>query len=264
MSNLMSVGNNINKLIAFNPALDPNYRKDHRIFTPKPEMEVLDIVEKFQNEGWKIDGAASHKNNMGRFNNTVIKLSQPDLSFGDKGNREGFATTTLDINYDQNKFQTNSTLGLMRLICANGLVTESRERMGMINNVNFEESQLNKILENLEIGFGDVKAQMDILKFKMLTPDQQMRFAEEAIKLRASWNNQKFDPSQLIRANRSEDNSNSLWMTYNRIQENIIKPGAILNRDGKNISFPLTPQEDLNINKGLYKSMLRLNGVVNA
>ena len=40
--NLVKTGNNIDKLIAFTPSLDPSWRKSQRIFTPEVEVETLD------------------------------------------------------------------------------------------------------------------------------------------------------------------------------------------------------------------------------
>lgn len=262
MRNLIRVGNNIDKLIAFNPGLDPNYRQSQRIFTPKPEVEVLDVVESFQKEGWEIDGARSGRDSMGKPYQTVIRMYKPDLDFGSSSNREGHATATLSTVYNKDNFETNTSLGALRLVCDNGLVTERKNRTGKIHHVEFSETKLNDVLKRLEEGWKEVKEDMDIFKFKMLTPEEQMAFAERAAKLRKDWLGKDFDYAQLIRANRSSDDSDSLWMTYNRIQENIIKVGAVKDSNNRNISIPLSAHDDLTINRELYKEMVRINGVI--
>ena len=49
--------NNINKLIAFTPSLDKEWRQSQRIKSKETQIETLNAVEEFQRQGWLIDGA---------------------------------------------------------------------------------------------------------------------------------------------------------------------------------------------------------------
>ena len=54
-----------------------------------------------------------------------------------------------------------------------------------------------------------------------MTVEQMRNFAYNAAKLRFDETDEKFNPDDLLRVNRVEDEDNDVWTVFNRIQENL-------------------------------------------
>jgi hypothetical protein len=78
--------------------------------------------------------------------------------------------------------------------------------------------------------FGSVDASKDVMKAIELKPEEQAAFASAALTLRYGERIDGQPPmpimaDQLLQARRPEDLGQSLWMTFQRIQENAVRGG---------------------------------------
>jgi hypothetical protein len=86
-----------------------------------------------------------------------------------------------------------------------------------------------------------------------LTDKQRFNFAVEALALRMNTDRQpeQYEIMDILNPKRKADEGNSLWHTYNVLQENMIKGGFQLNnRQARAINNPI---EDFNLNQGLWQ-----------
>ena len=115
--------------------------------------------------------------------------------------------------------------GFFRMVCSNGLIagdinTDVRVRhsgnvVGDVIEGSFE------VLHNLQ----EIERRKESYKSIELLPKEQLILAEEAVKLR--WGEESaIDPRRLLYASRVADMPNTLWNTFNRVQENLIKGGV--------------------------------------
>lgn len=116
--------------------------------------------------------------------------------------------------------------GLFRLICLNGMITgagnfaEYKTRhSGHLDNV------IDAVYHVVE-DFPQLTAQIANWRDIQLSAPQQLAYADAARKLR--WDETDtvaVEPAKLLTVRRQEDTGNSLWLTYQRTQENLLKGG---------------------------------------
>ena len=73
--------------------------------------------------------------------------------------------------------------------------------------------------------FDRVEEKRDAMQSLMLPPSAQQALAQAALTYRFGEDHQPVAPSQVLSPRRWQDESNDLWTTYQRIQENLIKGG---------------------------------------
>jgi hypothetical protein len=151
--------------------------------------------------------------------------------------------------------------GLYRLVCTNGLVT-SEDAMsfkychkGSI--ATFVNETVLGLVDTLPLLTEKVKKYQSI----ELTDGEKVEYAQAAALLKydtekLAEKNQSINYGSLLHPVRATDNGNSLWTTYNIIQEKLIKgngryirEGSFYTRKARKIS---SIKEDLRVNRGLW------------
>lgn len=118
--------------------------------------------------------------------------------------------------------------GLFRLACSNGLIVSAGELVEPIK-IRHTSSMVQDIIKrsvDLVKGADGVYALREAGMAIELTPKQQLAYATAALEFRPPRRRGLMDPASLLQVRRPEDESNSLWMVYNRIQENLLRGGA--------------------------------------
>lgn len=119
----------------------------------------------------------------------------------------------------------SAELGVFRLICSNGLTIKSHD-LGTIK-IRHDNPEA-QIAEEIIFGFieriGELKQIEEKFSVKM-TDEQQIDFAMKAAKTR--WNKEftEEDVAKLLEVKRPGDDGDSLWLVYNRVQEQVINGG---------------------------------------
>jgi hypothetical protein len=124
--------------------------------------------------------------------------------------------------------------GLFRFVCCNGLVVgEVVEDIRIPHKGNIQGEVIEGAFRVLD-EFEAVEEHTEAMKALQLQPPEQMAFATSALALRfgehaveetGGHRPAPVTARQLIEARRPEDIGNSLWSTFQRVQENVIRGG---------------------------------------
>jgi hypothetical protein len=120
--------------------------------------------------------------------------------------------------------------GVFRFVCCNGLVVGNLSNdIRIPHKGNIEHDVIDGAFRVLD-DFEAVEASTEGMKAMDLTSEEERAFATAALALRFGERSEGMAPApitteQLVEARRSEDMGRSLWTTFQRVQENIIRGG---------------------------------------
>jgi hypothetical protein len=118
--------------------------------------------------------------------------------------------------------------GLFRLVCSNGLVVSTGESMEI--KVPHKGDVVDRVIEGVYqvISESDaVDGAMDSMRAIELDAGEQHAFARAALTLRyGDEENPPITAGDIMRPRRAGDAGNSLWLAFNRAQENLVKGGV--------------------------------------
>jgi len=115
--------------------------------------------------------------------------------------------------------------GLFRSICQNGLICgESFGEVRAPHKGNVVEKVIEGAYEVLSI-FDRMEEKRDAMESLLLPPPAMQALAQAALTWLFGEEHQPVTESQILSPRRWQDESNDLWTTYQRIQENLIKGG---------------------------------------
>jgi hypothetical protein len=152
--------------------------------------------------------------------------------------------------------------GLFRLVCTNGL-TVSDAHFGSVKVGHSGRGVLDKVIEGTYRVLDDAVTalgQAQELQAVTVSRDEQRIFGEAALRLRYDEESlPKVDGGQVIRARREADAFGTLWHTFNRAQENLVRGGLSYrhtNEEGR-VSYretrPVNSADgDLKLNRALW------------
>lgn len=151
------------------------------------------------------------------------------------------------------------TLGIFRMVCANGMITGSSFESARIVHIgrNVAQTAIN--------GAFEIAAQMDVLQRRIaamqsvqLTETQQRQFALEACNLLLPSTAVMPDLQSLLEVRRAGDVGNDLWTVFNRVQEAVIRGGArytIVTKHGTTRRASSRAVKSIDRNVGLNKAL---------
>ncbi|MFG6428868.1 DUF932 domain-containing protein [Roseateles sp. LYH14W] len=120
--------------------------------------------------------------------------------------------------------------GMLRFVCCNGLVVgDVVEDIRIPHKGNIQGEVIEGAFRVLD-QFSTVEEHAEGMKALQLKPGEQTAFATAALALRFGERTEGQPPApvtaeQLIHARRFEDTGHSLWTTFQRVQENVIRGG---------------------------------------
>jgi hypothetical protein len=161
-------------------------------------------------------------------------------------------------------------VGIFRLICSNGLVVADKTfEKFRVRHMFITFETVSNTITHISQRLPEIFQTIQKFEGTILTPDQQMELALRSIAIRypeyldVKTNEPRFDliekamdVKQLLVPQRKEDEGNNLWVTYNRVQEHIIKGGFKRMGTGNK---PIQVREltnikaSLNVNTGLWE-----------
>ena len=147
-----------------------------------------------------------------RFQTVQLKDSVPEVVF---------------LNSHDGSSAYQLRMGLFRVVCTNGLIV-SRGAFPA-----YCVSHRGNIVDDVVAGavkladrFEGLAEQVERMEQRQLFKDEQLAFAEAALRLRFSEPTQSaMQPAQLLACRRSEDLGDDLWRVYNRCQEHLLRGG---------------------------------------
>lgn len=242
--------NNVDKLIAFTPSLDKEWRQSQRIQSKSTQIETLDAVTEFQRQGWLIDGAYEQRNGSRKISNHYVRMKHPDFVMKDKkGKNEALANIILSSS-TVGTGNLEIDLGVYRLVCSNGLISRTSYGNAKIPHTEKGMRMFDDVLTDMGIKAFDVLDEFNKLKNIELDPKKAMALASEAARLRFG-NNTTIDASQLLNIIRTEDEGMGLWEVYNRIQENLTQSNRLISNDGVVLGGVSNAAQDIRLNQQL-------------
>jgi len=147
-----------------------------------------------------------------RFQTVQLKDSVPEVVF---------------LNSHDGSSAYQLRMGLFRVVCTNGLIVSRgafpahcvSHRGNIVDDVVAGAVKLADRFEGLA-------EQVERMEQRQLFKDEQLAFAEAALRLRFSEPAQSaMQPAQLLACRRSEDLGDDLWRVYNRCQEHLLRGG---------------------------------------
>jgi hypothetical protein len=240
------VNNNLDKARAFANSLDNNFITNVQKIKQKDfYIPTLDVVQKLQTEGWKIQGVDEVRAKNRKIVNNYVQMQHPDFAVkNSKGQDEAIASLTISNSCSGNQ-PLKLDLGAYREVCSNGLIAfDAATESAKIKHTKINARDLDLFIHELSNKSNKMIKEINAMKDKNMSFDEIKMLAYNAAKLRFSEDDNKFDIDALLKVNRVEDESNDVWTVFNRIQEN-------LTHDVR------SKEEDIRLNQQLYELVNR-------
>lgn len=197
-------------------------------------VSTRNILEMVDDLGWRITGASSQgQSPYAQHRVTLIhekdlaRAQQPDV------NEEGLLRLELFNSHNLTK-RFMMAMGYFRFACSNGLIIASGPAESIRTKHRFSDQRMEQIMgqiANVTERFPRVLDTIKDFKSRQMTEDEQVAFAEYAIKgrylyrqsLPKSFSQIDQMTKHMLASRRPEDEGNSTWEVYNRVQENIVR-----------------------------------------
>jgi len=195
------------------------------------------IVEALFKEGFvcsRVQETCARGTQTREYTRHMLKFRHPNLSpFTLKGTLDTsliFPEVTIDNSHNTTS-AFHGMLGFFRQICSNGMLA-SAGSLGAFR-VRHSKNQVGEVIDATYRIIGDLpELTQRVQRWTglMLTESQQNAFAEQALALR--WDNGEapVTAQSLLQLRRPDDRGNSLWHTFNVVQENLMKGGLSYQR----------------------------------
>lgn len=186
-------------------------------------IPTIKVVESLMSEGWQIMQAQQQRTRIeGKkfFTKHLVRLRRE----GELAVDDVFPEIVLINSHDRGSaYQMHA--GLFRLVCSNGLIVAD----ATFSKISVRHSgqivdEVRKSADIIASEMPRVLTGVETMKLIELTKDEQGIFAEAAKRIKYGEENAMLS-NLLLEPRRHNDNSNDLWSTFNRVQENITKGG---------------------------------------
>ena len=189
-------------------------------------IPTTQVLEDFDKHGWKVVKAIqTNTKDVFRQSTTkhMLNLRHPDMSISS----DLFPEIVLTNSHDGlNSFMLHA--GLFRLICENGLVIADKTFQKLkINHIHYTMDEVTKMIDNFSKQIPQISEKVDMWSQIELEKSDIFEFGWKAgvIRFGEEKMEEQIDVWDILSHRRSEDNCNTLWCTYNRVQENLMKGG---------------------------------------
>jgi hypothetical protein len=189
----------------------------------------------------------------------MISFQNPDLMIKGKNGDDAFPRIIVTNSHDGLcSFQFR--IGIYRLVCSNGLVVADEEFSAFsIKHKGYTFEELKTVVAQAVADLPNKVEVLNKMQVRMLTADEQRQLAVDAMALRATNPNAEYTDAcieDVLAATRKEDEGDSLWLVFNRIQESIINGGysaALRGSKVRKVKKIKSFERDLQVNQDLFK-----------
>ena len=237
-------------IFATSPA--PTIKSPKYSFTP-----TFEVIDYMKDMGYALTGVKQSSSNVDLRKNWgihIVKFQHPELFIKNPEGQVEARPEVVLINSHDGTRPIQFEMGLFRLVCENGLVIKDQD-MGSFRErhtkLNFQGVK-DLISEKVD-GLKTVVSKISQWNMVEMNDKQRYQFAVEALALRLSTDRkpEQYEILDLLNPKRKADEGNTLWKTYNILQENLIKGGFQLNnRQARAIKNPI---EDFKLNQDLWQ-----------
>lgn len=215
-------------------------------------IPTIKVVESLMSEGWQIMQASQNRTRIAEkkfFTKHLVRLRRE----GELAVDDVFPEIVLINSHDRGSaYQMHA--GLFRLVCSNGLIVAD----ATFSKISVRHSgqivdEVRKSADIISAEMPRVLTGVEAMKLIELTKDEQGIFAEAAKRIKYGEENAMLS-NLLLEPRRYNDNSNDLWSTFNRVQENITK-------GGKRYLIPAHKDEEGNYVRAKSRKTRKINSI---
>jgi len=217
-----------------------------------------DLIEHLDSQGWQLTNVKQSKSKNDSslyttYGTHIMHFQNQDLYMkDDRGGIEGRPEIVV-INNSNGDRPLQIEAGIFRLVCSNGLVIKTQDFGSMKErHIKYTQAEIKDIVSHKIVDMEKAVNKINTWNMIEMTDKQRFQFATEALALRLSDDRlpEQYEILDLLQPRRKEDTGKSLWLTYNVIQEGMVKGGFSLNnREARAIKNPIA---ELNINQDLW------------
>lgn len=195
-----------------------------------------EILERVQQDGWLITNATA-QNRTPYSQHRVTLVHENDINkirgqHVDFTKMEGIPRIEMFNSHNRSK-RLMFAIGYFKFLCSNGLIVASGPAETIRTKHRFSGNRLEQIMEQVsEISgrFPVINQTIEDFKSRELTEKEQLDFAQYAINGRFNYRplmpkrfrDMERTTERLLSYRREEDNGNSTWQVFNRVQENLM------------------------------------------
>jgi hypothetical protein len=217
-----------------------------------PTREYLDA---FQLNGWEIGEVRNVRTSRRdpQFAKHMVTLFRNDIDRNVEWQVLGGLSPRIHlINSHDGSSRLMIIMGILRLVCSNGLMVSS----GEVAQVSFRHDSSARETSDVvsSVFASDAMAQIEKARRWAdvnLSQDQQLEFAHAAKVLRFGADS-PVNAATLLDARRAADTGPSLWNTFNRIQENVMQGGMRFQGMRRRARPVVNIDKDVALNRGLW------------
>lgn len=190
-------------------------------YTYIPTIEVLRGLAKEGFAPYEVRQGGTRDDEKRGFTKHLLRLRQEGAQVVDATHRE---LVLLNSHDGTSSYQLMA--GLFRMVCSNGLVTADGDaHMVRIPHKGDIVGQVVDAAYTLVRDADQIDRRVADMRQIDLRPAEQEAFAEAAAELRWENGTAPITPRQINEPRRREDQGNSLWLAFNRAQENLTQGG---------------------------------------
>ena len=215
------------------------------------QVRTLDVADILRSQGWMPVKARSLRVRSADRQMTrkhEIRFSR----IGDKMMEVGDSLVQLVLTNSHDASSAYKVmLGIFRLACSNGMVVSTGTFSSIsIRHVGFDPQEVVDASARVGEGGMNVMNHIGAMEAMRLDHHEQVALGKAAINLlfspeEVSDASVVMPPERLLQTRRSSDNGDSLWKTFNRIQENVTKGGIRYHRrDNENGMYSMAHGDD--------------------
>ena len=189
----------------------------------------------------------------------MVSFQNPDLMIKGKDGDDAFPRIIVTNSHDGlSSFQFR--VGIYRLVCSNGLVVADEEFSAFsIKHKGYTFEELQTVVAQAVADLPNKVEVLNKMQVRMLTTEEQTQLAIDAMALRATNPDAKYTEAsiaEVLASTRKEDEGDSLWLVFNRVQESIINGGysaALRGAKIRKVKKLKSFERDLSVNQDLFK-----------
>ena len=226
------------------------------------------IIDDLGKLGWKPVSAAMRKSRGVDtiFSKHMVTFQNPDIMIKSKDGDDAFPRIILSNSHDGLQ-AFKFSVGIFRLVCSNGLVVADEKFSDFkIKHKGYTFSELRDVVSKAVKDLPNKVEVLNKMKSRILTKDEKEKLALDAMLIRAgitpdSDKAKKFEYDEetlqdILEPKREADKGDSLWTTFNIVQEKITQGdfhAALKGAKVRKVRAIKSFEKDLEVNKKLFK-----------
>ena len=235
------------------------FDKTSKKYTFIPTYQIIDDMKSL---GWEVCDAKSMKtddDNQAKYGKHMVKFFNPEIFIADGNGGVEAYPQILIMNNHRGWGRFKFEIGVFRLVCSNGLVVKDKD-MGsfVMRHLGYSFDELKQLVNKAVEALPGVVQKINTLSDRVMSAREQADFAKKALEVRLGEEKvfTDYEVRQVLMSNRKEDDGNTLWKVFNRVQEHLVRGGFEVETADKKSSRKVREitnmQKDLELNQQLW------------